>query len=109
MGTDMEGMFQGAIKFDQAITTWDTTAVKNMKNMFNGAVEFNQELTPGTKMWVLTSGENMEGMFQGATKFNNGGKDTIQNWDTTALRTRKTCSTVRRLSTSPSLTAPRSG
>merc|ERR1712098_227335 len=44
---------------------------------------------PGTKMWVLTSVETMEGMFQGATKFNNGGKDTIQNWDTTALTNSK--------------------
>merc|ERR1712078_577628 len=89
VGTDMEGMFQGAIKFDQAITTWDTTGAKNMKYMFNGAVEFNQELTPGTKMWVLTSVETMEGMFQGATKFNNGNKDTIKNWDTTALTNSK--------------------
>merc|ERR1719443_2575508 len=28
-------------------------------------------------------------MFQGATKFNNGNKDTIKNWDTTALTNSK--------------------
>merc|ERR1719443_1302110 len=28
-------------------------------------------------------------MFEGATKFNNGNKDTIKNWDTTALTNSK--------------------
>merc|ERR1719301_188008 len=77
--TDMEGMFQGAILFDQDIKTWDTKAVTNMKNMFNGAAAFNKELLPATNKWDTSAVTSMEGMFEGAAKFNNADQDTIKN------------------------------
>merc|ERR1711869_148663 len=63
--TDMEGMFQGAILFDQDIKTWDTKAVTNMKNMFNGAAAFNKELTSWKDK--LSKVANNIGMWTGAT------------------------------------------
>merc|ERR1712193_351895 len=68
--TSMEGMFQGAILFDQDIKTWDTKAVTIMKNMFNGAAVFNLALTEATPKWDTGEVTTMQDMFNGAAKFN---------------------------------------
>merc|ERR1712134_155284 len=80
--TDMEGMFQGAIKFDQDIKTWDTKAVTNMRNMFNGAAAFNKELT-----WDTSAVTSMAGMFEGAAVFNLALTEATPKWDTGEVTT----------------------
>ena len=37
-------MFQGAKKFNEDISKWNTSAVQNMSDMFNGAEVFNQDI-----------------------------------------------------------------
>merc|ERR1719356_1425018 len=71
-------MFQGAKVFNQALLTWDTTAVKNMKNMFKGAAEFNLALTQASPKWDTGAVTTMQNMFNGAAKFN---KD-LTSWKT---------------------------
>merc|ERR1719359_1933111 len=85
--TDMEGMFQGAKVFNQALLTWDTKKVKNMKNMFKGAVVFNKELKPDTPKWDLSAVETMEGMFKGAAAFNLDLTQAGGKWDTGEVTT----------------------
>lgn len=40
--TNMESVFNGAVKFNTPLTNWNTAKVKSMKSMFNGATSFNQ-------------------------------------------------------------------
>ena len=65
-------MFQAANAFNQPITDWDTSGVKNMRNMFFFAFAFNQSLTD----WDTLSATDMESMFQKAKAFNQN----LCNW-----------------------------
>ena len=42
---NMEGMFYGAVWFNQDLSGWDVSNVLSMKNMFVGAKDFNQDLS----------------------------------------------------------------
>ena len=45
MVTNMGGMFNDAIAFDQNIGSWNVSSVTNMINMFGDARAFNQDLS----------------------------------------------------------------
>ena len=62
----MESMFEGALIFNQDISSWNTQDVSNMKNMFNTASNFDQSLND----WSVNNVTTMEGMFQDASMFN---------------------------------------
>merc|ERR1712118_43365 len=72
--TSMEGMFEGAAKFNNAdqdtIKNWDTKKVTNMASMFKGAAVFNLALTEATPKWDTGEVTTMQDMFNGAATFN---------------------------------------
>ncbi|NQX82063.1 MAG: BspA family leucine-rich repeat surface protein, partial [Flavobacteriaceae bacterium] len=92
----MKYMFSYAISFNQDISSWNVSAVKdmtamfyeasmfdnggvelnwqgelkaNMSTMFHEAISFNQDISA----WNVTAVPDMRDMFNGATAFNNGG------------------------------------
>jgi len=105
---NMSGMFQGAIKFNQPLSAWNTQNVTNMSAMFYGASIFNNGSASGiagTLAWNTGNVTDMYGMFYNdvafncnigswnvskvttfyymfntASKFNNGGSADISNW-----------------------------
>ena len=62
----MSGMFDGALLFNQSLSSWDTGSVTNMEGMFVGATSFNQSLSS----WDTGSVTDMGSMFEDATSFN---------------------------------------
>ena len=74
--TSMEGMFHGAIAFNQPISSWDVSRVETMEKMFsaNGdAMTFNQPLDT----WDVSNVLTMDVMFNTATQFN----QPLSSWD----------------------------
>jgi hypothetical protein len=73
--TNISGMFQGAVNFNQDLTFTNTSQVTDMSNMFNEAILFNNGDTGNngndplsfTTTSLLT---NISGMFQDAVNFN---------------------------------------
>ena len=70
---DMSSMFEGAIVFNQNITTWDVNPVLSMSKTFKNAVAFDQliqEWKPNVDISVvpLLPGPDFFEMFTGATK-----------------------------------------
>jgi surface protein len=59
-------MFESATAFNQDISSWDTSKVKNMADMFNSATSFNQDISS----WDVSSSTNMIRMFKDASAFN---------------------------------------
>lgn len=64
--TNMGGLFQGEITFNQPIGNWDTSNVANMFVMFDGAEAFNQPL----RNWNTSNVTDMGYMFLYALSFN---------------------------------------
>ena len=64
--SDISGMFFDASSFDDDISAWDVSNVKNMADMFHRAIAFNQDIG----VWNVDSVTNMSGMFQAAYSFN---------------------------------------
>ncbi len=64
--TSLKNMFTGAIFFNQDLSQWDTSNIKNMSFMFNGATSFNGNITN----WNVSHVTNMFVMFAYATSFN---------------------------------------
>lgn len=69
---DMSYMFQGAKKFNKSLDNWDTSNVENMRNMFYFTEDFNQNLNTWDTKNVIT----MESMFE-RSSFNNN----LSNWN----------------------------
>lgn len=63
---DMSRLFNSCSKFNQPIGNWDVSSVENMGLMFASARKFNQPLTN----WITSSLNNMSSMFSGAYAFN---------------------------------------
>lgn len=75
---DMSGVFRHAQHFNQPLHQWDTTNTKNMSSMFVGAIRFNQPLNAWNTAQVTT----MSRMFQDAYAFN----QPLELWDTAHVR-----------------------
>merc|ERR1712003_312556 len=75
--TDMSGMFQGAVDFNDVLDTMVTSGVKDMSNMFNAALNFNNKIFTST-----TAVTNMNSMFMSASNFNQAA---INNWTVNAV------------------------
>ena len=63
--------------FNQDISKWDVSKVKNMLNAFNGANKFDQDLSG----WNTSSVENMSTTFRRAVRF----KSDISGWNTSSV------------------------
>ncbi|WP_434343609.1 BspA family leucine-rich repeat surface protein [Mycoplasma sp. 06067-C1-B144P-99-0482-3] len=75
--TNMEAIFGLSKGFDQNISNWDASKVKNMISMFEGATKFNnneEKLDWGKK---LQNVKTMEKMFNNAKKFNHSLSDWV--------------------------------
>merc|ERR1712224_619729 len=64
-----KNMFNGAAAFNKELT-WDTSAVTSMEGMFEGAAKFNNADQDTIKNWDTKKVTTMQGMFNGAAKFN---------------------------------------
>ena len=64
--TNLSYMFDGAYRFNQDISSWDTSNVTNMYLMFSDARSFNQNIG----LWNTVNVVNMQEMFAGASIFN---------------------------------------
>ena len=67
--TNMGGMFYNASRFNQSVSTWDTSNVTNMSNMFSQDTDFNQDISN----WDVSNVTTMQAMFYAAYAYNNGG------------------------------------
>ena len=65
----LEFMFYRAYAFNQDINGWDVSKVTAMNQMFYQASSFNQDISA----WNVTNVKRMESMMFGASNFNNGG------------------------------------
>ncbi|QVK05058.1 BspA family leucine-rich repeat surface protein [Mycoplasma mycoides] len=74
--TDMGQMFGRTGSFNQDLSKWNVSKVKNFKEMFSGAKEFNNGGKPLNWKDKLGSAENMEAMFQDASNF----KHSLSDW-----------------------------
>lgn len=62
--TDMWGMFLGAKSFNQDLSTWDISSVRDMTSMFSGATSFHQDLCAwGSNEDRKFPYDNAEGIF----------------------------------------------
>ncbi len=75
--TQMIYMVKGASAFNQNIGSWNTGAVTNMIEMFRGAIAFNQNIGS----WNTGAVVNMRSMFAQATSFNQN----IGSWNISAV------------------------
>ena len=57
---DMEGMFRFAMSFNQPLNNWNVSNVTNMGMIFLGAYSFNQHLNN----WDVSNVKNTENMFR---------------------------------------------
>jgi surface protein len=57
--TNMSSMFNNASKFNQDISTWNTSRITNMSNMFRDAILFNQNIS----VWNVSSVTNANFIF----------------------------------------------
>ena len=74
---NMSGMFEGASSFNRDISGWTTSQVTDMSRMFKGASSFNQNIGG----WNVDSVVNMSGMFEDASLFNQD----ISGWKTSRV------------------------
>ncbi|UWD35245.1 BspA family leucine-rich repeat surface protein [Mycoplasma cottewii] len=70
-------VFQDAKKFDQDLSSWNTSKVKGLLHTFSNAESFNQDISN----WDTSNATNMSGMFRGAKKFNQD----LSKWDTSKV------------------------
>ena len=63
--TVMEGVFERAARFNQPLNTWNVSNVRDMFRMFEGAKSFNQPLD----RWDVSNAKDMAYMFCKATSF----------------------------------------
>ena len=75
---DMSFMFYGARSFNRPIGSWNVSGVTNMHAMFYNAAEFNQSVGS----WDTSAVQDMSDMFRSAEEFNQD----IGSWDTSAVR-----------------------
>ena len=59
--------------FNEDISTWDVSSVRNMRSMFNNANSFNQDIS----YWDVSAVQDIGFMFAGTDSFNQD----IGNWD----------------------------
>ena len=64
--------------FNQDITRWNVSNVRNMEGMFLGSTKFNQNI----RCWDVSNVEDISYMFWMATGFNQN----LSNWDLSSLR-----------------------
>jgi surface protein len=75
--TNLSEMFYLAHKFDQDISSWNTTTITDMSGMFYEASEFNQDISG----WATGLVTDMSYMFHLASEFN----QSIGGWDTSQV------------------------
>lgn len=64
--TSLQSMFIFCETFNQDISSWNTSHVKNMNYLFHGAISFNQNISN----WNVSNVTDMSGMFRNVLKFN---------------------------------------
>jgi len=71
---NMTSIFNGAILFNQPLSSWNTSQVTNMTSMFSGTSAFNNGMASGasggTMLWNMSAVTTTSSMFTNATSFN---------------------------------------
>jgi len=70
---DLSSMFENSSSFNDDISGWDVSNIRNFSRMFFNSGAFNQDISN----WNVKNAENMAGMFYGVNSFNQD----IGNWD----------------------------
>jgi hypothetical protein len=65
---NMSGMFEGTTKFNQYISNWDVSKVKDMSNLFKNSTLYNQNLNG----WDVSLVEDISSLFEGNAVFDKG-------------------------------------
>jgi len=78
---DMGGMFMKATSFNQPLNGWDTSRVTNMWAMFHVAESFNQSISD----WDVSNVRDMGGMFMKATSFNQPLNTSGNKWNVSSV------------------------
>ena len=71
-------MFQGAIKFNQDVGSWNMSNCHNTVAMFTNCFEFNNGGSDEIRYWDTANVTNAGEMFLNASVFN----QSLSNWDT---------------------------
>jgi len=78
----MNSMFSHAKAFNQDISLWDVSNVKNMSNMFDSAESFKQTVSP----WDVSMVKEMKSMFDGVTLSTEIYDAVLQDWSKLPLK-----------------------
>lgn len=73
--------FRGCSKFNQDLSSWDTSSATSFSSLFENCTIFNNGGSPDIDKWITNNVTSMSAMFRSATNFN----QPIGSWNTASV------------------------